>query len=89
MDTLLNGLKLIYVIALSTLFIIMNILRVILLNVVFHKDLYWVPCCLLYTCMVHVRSQFFLFNIMYADYTSILLSGDDLNNYICLLNKEC
>ena len=29
-----------------------------------------------------------LFNIMYADDTSILLSGDDQNNLTCLLNKE-
>ena len=48
-DTLLNGLKAIYTIALSTSFIIMNTLRPILLNVVFHKDLYWVPYSSLYT----------------------------------------
>ena len=29
-----------------------------------------------------------LFNIMYADDTSVLFSGDDLNNLNCLLNKE-
>ena len=33
----------------SQSFIMMNILRPILLNVVFHKDQYWVPYCLLYT----------------------------------------
>ena len=48
-DTLLNGLKVIYVTALSMSFIIVNILRSTLLNVVFHKDQYWVPYCLLYT----------------------------------------
>ena len=36
--TLLNGLKTSYTIALSTSFIIMNTLRPILLNVVFHND---------------------------------------------------
>ena len=41
-ETLLNGLKVMYAIALSTSFIIMNILRPTLLNVVFHKDQYWV-----------------------------------------------
>ena len=41
MDTLLNGLKVIYAITLSTSFIIINILRPTLLN--------WVPYCLLYT----------------------------------------
>ena len=30
----------------------------------------------------------FLFDIMYADDTSVLLSGDDLNDLTCLLNKE-
>ena len=30
----------------------------------------------------------FLFNIMYADETSVLLSGDDLKDLTCLLNKE-
>ena len=30
----------------------------------------------------------FLFNIMYADDTSVLLSGDDLKDLTCLLNKE-
>ena len=30
----------------------------------------------------------FLFNIMYADDTSVLLSGDDLNDLTCLLNME-
>ena len=30
----------------------------------------------------------FLFNIMYADDTSLLLSGDDLKDLRCLLNKE-
>ena len=30
----------------------------------------------------------FLFNIMYADDTSVLLSGDDLNDLTSLLNKE-
>ena len=29
-----------------------------------------------------------LFNIMYADDTSVLLSGNNLNDLICLLNKE-
>ena len=29
-----------------------------------------------------------LFNIMYADDTSVLLSGKKLNDLICLLNKE-
>ena len=49
MDTLLNGLKVIYTIARSTSFIIMNTLRPTLLNAVFHKDLYWVPYSSLYT----------------------------------------
>ena len=48
-DTLINGLKVIYTIALSTSFIIMNTLRPTLLNVVLHKDLYWVPYSSLYT----------------------------------------
>ena len=48
-DTLLNGLEAIYTIALSTSFIIMNTLRPIILNVVFHKDLHWVPYSSLYT----------------------------------------
>ena len=30
----------------------------------------------------------FLFNIMYADDTSVLLSGDELKDLTCLLNKE-
>ena len=30
----------------------------------------------------------FLFNIMYADDNSVSLSGDDLNDLTCLLNKE-
>ena len=47
-DTLLNGLKAIYTIALSTSFIIMNTLRPILLNGVFHKDLHWDPYFSLY-----------------------------------------
>ena len=33
------------------------------------------------------RSKF-LFSIMYADDTTVLLSGDDLNDLTCLLNKE-
>ena len=87
-DTLLNVLNVIYTIALSTSFIIMHILRPIFLNVVFHKDPYWVPYCLLYTLMIYVISQFILFNIMYADHTSVLLNSDDLNDLTFFLNKE-
>ena len=38
--------------------------------------------------MIYVLSQIFFFNFMYADDTSVLLSGDDLNDLTCLLNKE-
>ena len=31
---------------------------------------------------------FILFNIMYAGDTSVLFSGNNLNDFICLLNKE-
>ena len=48
-DTFLNGLNVSNAIGLNTLFMIINILRPIQLNVVFHKDLYRVHHCLLYT----------------------------------------
>ena len=38
--------------------------------------------------MIDVISDFFKFNIMYADDTSVLLSGDDQNDPTCMLNKE-
>ena len=51
-ETLSNGLKVIYAIGLGTLFIILNNLSPILLNVVFRKDPYWVPYCLLYKLII-------------------------------------
>ena len=38
--------------------------------------------------MIYAISRNLLFGIMYADDTSVLLSGDDLNDLTCLLNKE-
>ena len=43
-------------------------------------------------CIIYVNDigniSNLLFNIMYADDTSVLLSGKNLNDLICLLNKE-
>ena len=66
-DTLLNGLK-VYAIALSMPFIIMNILRPTLLNVVFHKDQYWLPYCLM---LVHDVNDYVISRIFYS--TSCML----------------
>ena len=74
-DILFNCLKFIYGIGPSMLF-----MRHILLNVVFHNDLYWVPYCLLYTLMIYVI--FVLVNIMYADSTSNLNGENTYHNYV-------
>ena len=77
-DTLLNGLKVIYVITLSTSFIIMNIPQESILGpllfIIYVNDI----------CNISK----FLFSIMYADDTLVLLSGNCIDDLTCLLNKE-